>query len=95
MRTVAMGLVLVAAGVASAAEPPVVVQPPPLEALLPLGVYRTTSAYDVWQNLAVDARGRFRARVIYLPGGTAFYRYNGEPYPYTTTRQMIFMPYAD
>ena len=52
-----------------------------------------TSRYDVWQYYGVDRYGRFRARVIYSPYGS-YYLYNGEPYPWTTTHQLDFMPYV-
>jgi hypothetical protein len=81
--------------------PPGLFPPTPLP---PLGYYRV-SAYEVWQNLAVDRQGFFRARVIDTPYG-AFYRYNGQPYPWTTSHQYLYtpvytgtpyryMPYAD
>ena len=76
-----------------APAPRVVVQPffPPPPPM-PTSFYRT-SAYEVWQNLAVDRSGYFRPRVLSTPYG-AFYRYNGEPYPWTSTKQYNFMPYA-
>jgi hypothetical protein len=48
---------------------------------------------EVWQYYGVDSTGRFRPRVIYSPGG-AFYAINGQPYPWTTNRPHIYMPYA-
>ncbi len=91
MRTASIWLVLLGmAGVGIAGEPLV---PPPLAVpapLPPMGYYRV-SAYEVWQNLAVDNRGFFRARVIWTPNGS-FYRYNGQPYPFTTTQQYRFTP---
>lgn len=55
--------------------------------------YHRVSRYDVWQNYAVDRNGYFRPRVIYSPYGP-YYRYNGEPFLYSITRQAEFMPYA-
>jgi len=52
-----------------------------------------TSRYDVWQYYGVDRFGRFRPRVIYSPYGS-YYLYNGEPYPWTTTHALDFMPYV-
>jgi hypothetical protein len=48
---------------------------------------------DVWQFYGVDGSGRFRPRVIHSPYG-AYYATNGADYPWTTTRPMLFMPYA-
>ncbi len=48
---------------------------------------------DVWQNYGVDSRGRFLPRVMYHPVGS-FYLRDGQPYPWTTTRPTLFMPYA-
>ncbi len=48
---------------------------------------------EIWQYYGVDSTGRFRARVILSPLG-AYYLYNGEPYPWTTTRPLSHMPYA-
>lgn len=59
---------------------------------VPTGFYRV-SAYEVWQNLAVDRSGYFRPRVMYTPYG-AYYRYNGQPYFWTTTKQLNFIPYG-
>jgi len=46
----------------------------------------------VWQNLSVDRQGYWRARVILTPNG-AFYRYNGQPFPWTTTQPLLYAPY--
>jgi hypothetical protein len=97
MRIVMAGLVALGlAGLATADDPvapaPRLVQPDlPPGPLPPLGYYRK-SAYEVWQNLAVDRQGYFRARVIDTPYG-AFYRYNGQPYPWTSTKQYLYTPY--
>jgi len=48
---------------------------------------------EVWQYYGVDSTGRFRALVINSPLG-AYYYYNGQPYPWTTSRPGIYMPYA-
>jgi hypothetical protein len=91
MRMSIAGLVLLlSSGIAAADEllgPPRVLQPE----LPPPPVYYRRSAYEVWQNLSVDRRGFFRARVIDTPYG-AFYRYNGEPYFWTSTLQHRYMP---
>jgi len=98
MRTLLAGLVALAmagtAGADDAVAPPPRVLPsdaPPLGLLPPLGFYRK-SAYEVWQNLSVDRQGYWRARVILTPNG-AFYRYNGQPFPWTTTQPLLYAPY--
>ncbi len=48
---------------------------------------------EVWQYYAVDSAGRFRPRVIFSPYG-AYYAANGDPYPWTTTRPTLYMPYV-
>jgi len=48
---------------------------------------------EVWQYYGVDRSGRFLPRVIQAPHG-AYYLYNGRPYPWTTTRPTLHMPYA-
>jgi hypothetical protein len=55
-------------------------------------IYRR-SAYEVWQNYGVDRQGFFRPLVVNSPYG-AYYRYNGAPFPWTTTHQREFMPYV-
>src|SRR3954451_7467445 len=65
---------------------------PVLVAPAPGGVYPRGSQYEGWQNYGVDRYGRFRPLVINSPSG-AYYRYNGAPFPWTTTRSMEFMPY--
>lgn len=55
--------------------------------------YPRRSAYEVWQNYGVDRRGFFRPVVVYSPYGL-YYRIDGAPYPWTTTRQLNFMPYV-
>jgi hypothetical protein len=92
MRKAIAGLLLVLVAEPARAEDPIA--PPPRmlpPELLPAFVYPRRSAYDVWQNYAVDRRGFYRARVIDTPYG-AFYRYNGQPYPWTTTTQYRFTP---
>jgi hypothetical protein len=49
--------------------------------------------YEVWQYYAVDRFGRFRPKVNYSVYGS-YYLYNGEPYPWTATHQLDFMPYV-
>jgi hypothetical protein len=73
--------------------------PPPRVIEMPVGpviggqpFYRR-SAYEVWQSYGVDRRGFFRPLVVYSPYGS-YYRYNGAPYPWTTTHQRDFMPYV-
>lgn len=95
-------VVLLSQGVASA-QPPDEALPPPREALRefpvlpmpssPYPTYERTSRYDVWQNYGVDRHGFFRPRVIYSPAG-AYYRYDGQPYPWAITHSLDFMPYA-
>jgi hypothetical protein len=48
---------------------------------------------SVWQLYGVDITGRFRPRVIVSPQG-AYYLYNFAPYPWTTTNNLRYMPYA-
>ena len=48
---------------------------------------------EIWQNYGVDSRGRFLPRVMYHPAGS-FYLRDGSPYPWTTTRPTLFMPYV-
>jgi hypothetical protein len=48
---------------------------------------------EVWQYYAVDRSGRFLPRVILAPYGS-YYLHNGQPYPWTTTRPTLHMPYA-
>jgi len=48
---------------------------------------------EVWQYYAVDHAGRYVPRVILAPH-TSYYLYNGRPYPWTTTRPNLHMPYA-
>jgi hypothetical protein len=55
--------------------------------------YPQRSAYEVWQNYGVDRRGFFRPVVIYSPSGS-YYRYNGAPFPWTTTHPLEWMPYV-
>ncbi len=45
---------------------------------------------DVWQLYGVDQGGRFRPRVIYSPAG-AYYLYNRQPFPWTTTRPLLYL----
>jgi hypothetical protein len=66
--------------------------PRTVETIVIQPVYRR-SAYEVWQNYGVDRRGFFRPLVIYSPYGS-YYRYNGAPFPWTTTHQREFMPYV-
>jgi hypothetical protein len=68
--------------------------PPPriVETIFIQPTYRR-SAYEVWQNYGVDRRGFFRPLVIYSPYGS-YYRYDGTPFPWTTTHQREFMPYV-
>src|SRR5258708_6050392 len=73
--------------------------PPPRMVEMPPGYYfggqpySRRSAYEVWQNYGVDRRGFFRPVVVYSPFGS-YYRYNGAPFPWTTTHQREFMPYV-
>jgi hypothetical protein len=43
-----------------------------------------------WELYGVDSRGRFVPRVIYSPYG-AYYYANGRPYPWTTSRHLMYM----
>lgn len=55
--------------------------------------YPQPGTREVWQNYGVDSRGRFLPRVMYHSSGS-FYLRDGTPYPWTTTRPTLFMPYA-
>jgi hypothetical protein len=55
--------------------------------------YSRRSAYDVWQSYGVNRFGYWRPRVIAAPYG-AYYHYNGEPYFWTTTHSLEYMPYV-
>ena len=68
--------------------------PPPrvVETFVIQPIYRR-SAYEVWQNYGVDRSGFFKPLVVYSPYGS-YYRYNGAPFPWTTTHQREFMPYV-
>jgi hypothetical protein len=96
----ALGLVLACAAGAACAEEPKGQQPellPPPKAA-PGIVYimpelPRLGTREVWQYYAVDNRGRFLNRVIYTPDG-AFDLRTGMPYPWTTTRPTLHMPYA-
>src|SRR5215471_383058 len=72
--------------------PPRIVETPPVTVIGWQPIYRR-SAYEVWQNYGVDRHGFFRPLVVYSPYG-AYYRYNGAPFPWTTTHQREFMPYV-
>jgi hypothetical protein len=54
--------------------------------------YRRISRYEVWKNVEVDQFGRFRPVVIDTPYG-AYYRYNGEPFPWATLHPGEYAPY--
>jgi hypothetical protein len=55
--------------------------------------YFRQSRMDVWQNYAVDHSGHWRPRVIYSPSG-AYYRYNGQPFPWAEVHGLEFMGYV-
>ena len=88
-------LVLFVLGIVARADdplpPPRVVEVPPV-VMFSGPIYRR-SAYEVWQNYGVDRHGFFRPLVVYSPYGS-YYRYNGAPFPWTTTHQREFMPYV-
>ena len=81
LRGVLAGAVVLLAGTAVAGEP---VLPAPRPAwtpvMWPLGFERP-DPYAVWQNYAVDRRGRFRPLVSTSYGGP-HYVATGEPYPW-------------
>jgi len=64
--------------------PPVFFPPPE--------AYYRVSAYAHWQNYGVDRQGYFRPLVVYQPGYGAYYRYNGQPYPWLTTNELVVQP---
>jgi hypothetical protein len=47
---------------------------------------------SVWQMMSPNYKGQMRPTVIYSPYG-AYYRYNGAPYPWTTTRPTLYQGY--
>ena len=55
--------------------------------------YPQPGTREIWQNYGVDGRGRFLPRVMYDSAGS-FYLRDGRPYPWTTTRPTLFMPYS-
>jgi hypothetical protein len=70
-------------------------RPVPVEVWPPVyypSVYTRRSAYEVWQYYAVDKQGHWRPRVVYEPGGMAYYLYNGKPYPWASVHQHYFTP---
>jgi hypothetical protein len=89
-------LVLLMLGIIARADdplpPPRIVETPPVTVIGWQPIYRR-SAYEVWQNYGVDRHGFFRPLVVYSPYGS-YYRYNGAPFPWTTTHQREFMPYV-
>jgi hypothetical protein len=67
---------------------------PPVHFLPPPSAYYRVSAYAHWQNYGVDRQGYFRPLVVYEPGYGAYYRYNGQPYPWMTTNSLNIQPSA-
>ena len=65
---------------------------PPVVFLSPHPAYYRVSAYAHWQNYGVDRFGYFRPLVVYEPGYGAYYRYNGQPYPWMTTNPLNVQP---
>lgn len=53
-----------------------------------------TSRYEVWQWYGVNVQGKYVPRVIYSPSG-AYYRYNGQPFPWSITHEREFIPYLE
>jgi hypothetical protein len=54
--------------------------------VIPMGSMRT-NRYDVWQYYEVDRFGRFRPVVIQSPYG-AYYKFNGQFYPWASTQPL-------
>lgn len=83
-----LALLFALANEARAADPPEVLgQPREIKAqVVPLGSMRT-NRYAVWQYYEVDRFGQFRPVVIESPYG-AYYRLNGHPYPWASTRPL-------
>jgi hypothetical protein len=81
-------------GRADPLPPPRPVQPAvaPTFFLPPPSAYYRVSAYAHWQNYGVDRQGFFRPLVVYEPGYGAYYRYNGQPYPWMTTNSLNIQP---
>jgi hypothetical protein len=91
LRGVLAGAVVLLAGTAVAGEP---VLPAPRPAwtpvMWPLGFERP-DPYAVWQNYAVDRRGRFRPLVSTSYGGP-HYVATGEPYPWMAEHPLAVRP---
>lgn len=45
---------------------------------------------EVWQLYGVDSTGHYRPRVVLSPYGS-YYLYNGQPFPWTTTRPNSYL----
>jgi hypothetical protein len=66
-----------------------------MEAVLPYYVIDPPPQFgrrSVWQMMSPNYKGQMRPTVIYSPYG-AYYRYNGAPYPWTTTRPHLYQGY--
>jgi hypothetical protein len=91
LRGVLVGAAVLLAGAASAGEP-VLPSPRPVVTPMvwPLGFERP-DPYAVWQNYAVDRRGRFRPLVSTSYGGP-HYVATGEPYPWMAEHPLSVRP---
>jgi hypothetical protein len=86
-------------GLAPGADPVLLPAPTPrdpsLTALPPgIGFYRP-NPYDRWQNYAPDQYGRWRPRVIVVPGDGAYRVIDGKPAVAPYSHPHYWMPYAD
>ena len=86
-------LIVVSAGRADPLPPPrPVATPVATPHFLPPPAYYRVSAYAHWQNYGVDRQGYWRPLVVYEPGYGAYYRYNGQPYPWLTIDPLVVQP---
>jgi hypothetical protein len=87
LSLLALFLLANAGGAAEPAKVETLPMPREIKAyVIPMGSMRT-NRYDVWQYHEVDRFGRFRPLVIQSPHG-AYYRYNGQPYPWASTQPL-------
>ncbi len=94
--TVLAAILIVADATRAEPLPPPRTMPAPTASpsvfLPPPAAYYRVSAYAHWQNYGVDRQGFFRPLVVYQPGYGAYYRYNGQPYPWLTTDSLNVQP---
>lgn len=99
MTRAVSAILLLAAGLAQAADPELIPlkpvtpqatpQPVPVESMS----FMRQSMYDRWQYYSVDRSGHFRPRVV-LNFPEPYYLVNGCPYPLMSVRPRDFIPYV-